>query len=388
MFLVPDSLVSGGQRVKLLDFGLAKVLNEEVHRTADGNILGTPLYMAPEQWQGGHRSGVKSDVYALGALFFELLVGHPPFHGGTPSELMYQHVNRQAPLLSELALEVPPQLDGLLALMLAKAPATRPRMEEVAQLLEPVRRESETKGPLALWGNRPVHVGEHETDGLSDTLGPQPVKIEKEGVTENQLGASLASEALPGVIAAPAPAVAPTPAVVPAPTVERTPTPERTPPPVDAEGGGTKLSPPSAAARSSSLSAISVSVAPVRRHALWPFITAGIVGLVLMTVLGVALRRQRHPKESLGTTPVSAPHSAATPTVPVELPTPVAAPQPIAAPRPVAVPVPVTVDPPSVDESAESSRKVNKRKRRSRSNAHDVPAGPKTDEPMTIFREH
>lgn len=344
--------------------------------------------MAPEQWQGGHRSGVKSDVYALGALFFELLVGHPPFHGGTPSELMYQHVNRQAPLLSELALEVPPQLDGLLALMLAKAPATRPRMEDVAQLLEPVRRESETRGPLALWGNRPVHVGEHETDGLSDTLGPQPVKIEKEGVTENRLGASLASEALPGVIAAPAPALVPTTAVVPAPTVERTPTPERTAPPVDAEGGGTKLSPPSAAARSSSLSAISVSVTPVRRHALWPFITAGIVGLVLMTVLGVALRRQRHPKESLGTTPVSAPHSAATPTVPVELPPPVATPQPIAAPRPGAVPVAVTVEPPSLDESAESSRKFNKRKRRSRSNAHDVPASPKTDEPMTIFREH
>ncbi len=104
-----------------------------------------------------------------------------------------------------------------------------------------------------------------------------------------------------------------------------------------------------------------------------------------MTVLGVALRRQRHPKESLGTTPVSAPHSAATPTVPVELPTPVAAPQPIAAPRPVAVPVAVTVDPPSVDESAESSRKVNKRKRAFSPECTDVPASPKTDEPMTIF---
>ncbi len=300
---------------------------------------------------------------------------------------MYQHVNRQAPLLSELALGAAARWAAGTDVGQSPCHASSDGGRgAVARASEEGIRDQGTAGSVG--ESTSSHVGEHETDGLSDTLGPQPVKIEKEGVTENRLGASLASEALPGVIAAPAPALVPTPAVVPAPTVERTPTPERTAPPVDAEGGGTKLSPPSAAARSSSLSAISVSVAPVRRHALWPFITAGIVGLVLMTVLGVALRRQRHPKESLGTTPVSAPHSAATPTVPVELPPPVATPQPIAAPRPGAVPVAVTVEPPSLDESAESSRKFNKRKRRSRSNAHDVPASPKTDEPMTIFREH
>jgi serine/threonine-protein kinase len=83
---------------KITDFGLAKHLGEEQGQTASGAVLGTPSYMAPEQAAGNQKAiSTATDVYALGAILYELLTGRPPFRAGTPLDTVLQ-VLEQAPL--------------------------------------------------------------------------------------------------------------------------------------------------------------------------------------------------------------------------------------------------------------------------------------------------
>src|SRR5690606_22775411 len=86
----------GGDFVKLLDFGLAR-MKGEIRLTAGDSVLGTPDYMAPEQARGAPLTG-KADLYALGCLLFEMTTGRPPFAGPLP-ELVLKHVREPAPSL-------------------------------------------------------------------------------------------------------------------------------------------------------------------------------------------------------------------------------------------------------------------------------------------------
>lgn len=111
-------------RARLLDFGVATVDGVGVEGE-DDEIVGTPRYMAPEQVEG-QRVGAPSDVYSLGVVLFEALVGRPPFVGGSPIDLLCQHVGRPPPVPSALAPRLPAALDRPLLQMLAKAPEHRP----------------------------------------------------------------------------------------------------------------------------------------------------------------------------------------------------------------------------------------------------------------------
>ncbi len=87
-----------GAVVKITDFGLAKRLDEESGQTKSGTVMGTPSYMAPEQAAGDrHRVSVMTDVYGLGAVFYELLTGRPPFRAATPWETVNQVLRQEAP---------------------------------------------------------------------------------------------------------------------------------------------------------------------------------------------------------------------------------------------------------------------------------------------------
>ena len=135
IILVADSEVSGGERAKVLDFGIAKLLHgSESGRglTNTGAVVGTPAYMAPEQC--GMRMPVsdRTDVYALGVMLFEMLAGKPPFFGEGPTALIGQHLFVDPPPLPQT---VSPDAAGLVLRMLAKGPADRPSMVEVATAL-------------------------------------------------------------------------------------------------------------------------------------------------------------------------------------------------------------------------------------------------------------
>src|SRR4051812_20609418 len=130
IFLVPDPGAPGAIRVKILDFGIAKLtgrpLPGQPGRPRTKNmILGTPAYMAPEQCRGGSELDARADLYAVGCLLFELLTGRPPFIAAGDGEVMAMHIYEPPPRLSNLAPHLPVELDALLAKLLTKDPADR-----------------------------------------------------------------------------------------------------------------------------------------------------------------------------------------------------------------------------------------------------------------------
>jgi serine/threonine-protein kinase len=121
IFLVPDPDVVGGERIKLLDFGIAKLVaeNDQHRMTRPGTILGTPTYMSPEQCRGepvDHRA----DLYSLGCITFELCTGRPPFVDAGIRDLLISHVHAQPPSVSSLTPGISPVLDGLVQRLLVK----------------------------------------------------------------------------------------------------------------------------------------------------------------------------------------------------------------------------------------------------------------------------
>jgi len=129
--------------VKLLDFGIAKFVDQDgrsVNQTADGLVVGTPGYMAPEQVLAG-KVTARSDIYNVGLILFEMLAGRPPFAGEEVTDLMRQHAVERPPLVSSMSPSpIPPRLDRLLASCLAKKPEERPlSATELRRELEAIR---------------------------------------------------------------------------------------------------------------------------------------------------------------------------------------------------------------------------------------------------------
>ena len=127
------------RRIKVLDFGLAKLLtddrgNEPITRA--GMLLGTPMYIAPEQCNSAEQVSPSADVYALGCILFEMICGKPPFERDGIRAILAAHMFEAPPRVSERVAAVPAWLDDLVARMLAKKPTDRPSsMAEVAETL-------------------------------------------------------------------------------------------------------------------------------------------------------------------------------------------------------------------------------------------------------------
>ena len=118
-------LIRKDDRLALADFGIAKMLENPTGLTATGMVVGTPIYMAPEQAQGKPATPA-SDRYALAVLAYELLSGKPPFDGESALALMHQHVTSPAPRLSSSVYGLPGGLDPVFERALAKEPERRP----------------------------------------------------------------------------------------------------------------------------------------------------------------------------------------------------------------------------------------------------------------------
>jgi eukaryotic-like serine/threonine-protein kinase len=125
IYLVPDDL--GYAEVKILDFGIAKLMGEETknHKTRTGVAMGTACYMSPEQCHGKHVD-YRTDIYAFGCIVYEVLTGHVPFDADSYMAILMKHVTEPAPKASEVNTTLPASIDAPILAMLAKEPNARP----------------------------------------------------------------------------------------------------------------------------------------------------------------------------------------------------------------------------------------------------------------------
>jgi serine/threonine protein kinase len=145
----------GSLQVKILDFGVAKILASaeglQSAETRTGLLMGTPLYMSPEQCRGSGPIDHRADIYALGVMLFEMLAGRPPFEAEGLGELFALHMFQPAPALTALAPGVPPHVAVAVMRALAKAPDDRfQSMDELrAALVYPGEAEPTAPKPAA-----------------------------------------------------------------------------------------------------------------------------------------------------------------------------------------------------------------------------------------------
>lgn len=123
IFLVPDASIPGGERVKILDFGIAKVSGHNVAgkpSTQSGLVMGSPTYMSPEQCRDSADVDLRADVYSLAVILYEILTGRPPFEAPTGTELLLMHLAESPPSLLERAPSVPGYMADAIMRALAK----------------------------------------------------------------------------------------------------------------------------------------------------------------------------------------------------------------------------------------------------------------------------
>ncbi len=130
VFLCPDPETSIGERVKLLDFGIAKLTatgdGTPLAKTSTGAIMGTPYYMSPEQCRGAGQVDARSDLYALGCMLYEMVCGRVPFVAEGAGDILAAHLLLPPQPLSAVAPDVPKELEALVMRLLAKQPGDRP----------------------------------------------------------------------------------------------------------------------------------------------------------------------------------------------------------------------------------------------------------------------
>ena len=119
----------GALQVKILDFGVAKILaspdGASSVKTRTGSLMGTPLYMSPEQCKGAGVLDHRTDIYSLGVILFEMISGRPPFNAEGVGELFAKHMLEDPPQVTDFAPNAPPHMAAAIMKSLAKDPAAR-----------------------------------------------------------------------------------------------------------------------------------------------------------------------------------------------------------------------------------------------------------------------
>jgi len=157
IFVLPN------RQVKILDFGLARVGQSSM--TGTGMVLGTPNYMAPEQIKG-QRVDARADVFALGAVFYELLSGHKAFEGDSLHAVLYRVVQHEPEPLRRIAANIPGPISDVIARALAKDPVQR--HQSVAELRDALRTARAATGTAELnLVSLPPAASDTSMDGLT-----------------------------------------------------------------------------------------------------------------------------------------------------------------------------------------------------------------------------
>ncbi len=180
-------------QVKILDFGLSRFASEvgsHAGITAEGMILGSADYIAPEQIDDPHAADIRADIYGLGCTLYFLLAGRPPFPDRSLIQKLMAHREKTAQPVTEIRADVPAELAKIVERMMAKGPAHRfPTPDEVARVLAPfadvqaIRTPatrldgpaiSDTSAPSAASPMFAATVGDQKSSGQATCSGPRP----------------------------------------------------------------------------------------------------------------------------------------------------------------------------------------------------------------------
>jgi serine/threonine protein kinase len=141
-----DDQRSGELHVKLVDFGLAELAGEGLRDENPEFVLGTPAYISPEQLRGLAPTD-RSDQYGLGAVLFELLTGHPPYHHDDLRTLCMMHLTAPIPVVDSPHGPLPPKLADIVTTCLQKTPQARfPGMRALLVALDEIERVTDRRG--------------------------------------------------------------------------------------------------------------------------------------------------------------------------------------------------------------------------------------------------
>jgi eukaryotic-like serine/threonine-protein kinase len=169
VFLVPvESEGMVGERVKLLDFGISKILASQTLQTQNDVLMGTPRYMAPEQAMGRNNEvDGRTDLFAFAAILYEMLSGQVPFAGTSIAEIVYRVVNEPPPPLATLCPQLPPQAAAAVERALAKSP--QDRQPDVAAFIAEL-----TGTPLQVFPRHGAEVSQQPRGALSQEAASIP----------------------------------------------------------------------------------------------------------------------------------------------------------------------------------------------------------------------
>jgi serine/threonine-protein kinase len=255
VFLSSEGGATDLASVKVLDFGIAKLAkgDKPFAVTTTRELLGTPVYISPEQCKGAKNLDHRSDIYSLGCIAFEMLTGQPVFIADSLGELIASHMFKEPPALTDLEPAVPPALADLVRRMLAKSPDDRPRsMAAVVDALDAAGAPAALRGAqIALPLGLPLEVSRAEdpsvTGAPTQTVGqyvshakrgpdaalpppapdvPAPQPSSRRAIAAIAVGAAAAVALVVWLAAGRAPSrEAPPPVVAPAPVAPAAPPP-------------------------------------------------------------------------------------------------------------------------------------------------------------------
>jgi serine/threonine-protein kinase len=165
--------VGGGDWAKVLDFGIAKItekVGQDPALTAPNLIIGTPQYMSPEQCSQAAEIDSRSDIYSLGVILYEMLVGHVPFTGESPTAIMMKHLQEPPPSVLEERKDLPASIGRVVTRAMAKRPEDR--FQTVSELSEELTSAAAGEEPATAATNAGAGSPDRATNRIVVPTGP------------------------------------------------------------------------------------------------------------------------------------------------------------------------------------------------------------------------